>query len=97
VPAWARVTLLVLAAGAVQLACSLNPQPIPPFSGDDDDDRSGGSIGEGSSSNGGLPVSPGDAGTSDAADAATDAGEQDAGDAGEQDAGEQDDDAGEVH
>lgn len=99
-----RLALLIVLAGLVQIACSLNPQPIPPWQEDNEgnpaEGSSSGGFGSsgdstGGSSSGGLPTTPQDAGRtdSDAGDQNLDAGdagtEEDAGDAGtEEDAGD---------
>ena len=86
-----RVFLLLLLAALVQIACALNPQPIPPGEGDDDNSAEEGSTSGASSSSGdrngasgGAPMTPSDGGFSDPDGDATVDG--DAGDAAAPDA-----------
>lgn len=94
-----RLALLAVLAGLVQIACALNPQPIPPWQDGDDDNAaegssSGGMAGTsggdyGGSSGSGMPTTPpDDAGVidSDASAADGDGGPRDAG--VEEDAGD---------
>lgn len=99
---WLRAALLVPSAALVQIACALNPQPIPPGDDDFEDNAAEGSSsgaqgssgGRGGSSSGGRPATPMDGGFQDGEGGLPDAGtsdastEQDAGDAGAPDAGD---------